>query len=85
MLCMVSTPFVSGQTSLPDHTQLPDSDGTFVLAKRLPWSQNFQEHPQSILLTDSITPVLQALHPNGDYCIGQDSGVLVKIQGFTGG
>ncbi|MBD2575705.1 Uma2 family endonuclease, partial [Arthrospira platensis FACHB-971] len=35
-----------GITSLPDHTQLPDSDGTFV--------KNFQEHPQSILLTDSI-------------------------------
>ncbi|MBD2134709.1 Uma2 family endonuclease, partial [Sphaerospermopsis sp. FACHB-1094] len=29
--------------SLPDHTQLPESDGTFV--------KNFQEHPQSILLT----------------------------------
>ncbi|WP_375340279.1 hypothetical protein [Okeania sp. SIO1H4] len=26
----------------PDHTQLPDEDGTFV--------KNFQEHPQSILL-----------------------------------
>jgi len=28
------------QISLPDHTQLPESDGTFV--------KNFQEHPQSI-------------------------------------
>lgn len=28
----------------PDHTQLPDEDGTFV--------KNFQEHPQSIILTD---------------------------------
>ena len=34
---------------LPDHTQLPDSDGTFV--------KNFQEHPQSIVLTSSIEPV----------------------------
>jgi Uma2 family endonuclease len=51
----------------PDHTQLPESDGTFV--------KNFQEHPQSIILTDSITPVLQRLHPDGDYCIGQDSGI----------
>ncbi|MFO7090179.1 transcriptional regulator, partial [Arthrospira platensis PCC 7345] len=33
-------------TTLPDHTQLPCEDGTFV--------KNFQEHPQSILLTDSI-------------------------------
>jgi hypothetical protein len=61
--------------SLPDHTQLPESDGTFVFAKRLPWSQNFQEHPQSILLTSSIRPVLEQLHPDGRYCIGQDSGI----------
>jgi Putative restriction endonuclease len=61
--------------SLPDQTQLPESDGTFVFAKRLPWSQNFQEHPQSILLTSSIRPVLEQLHPDGRYCIGQDSGI----------
>ncbi len=35
----------------PDRTQLPESDGTFV--------KNFQEHPQRILLTDSISPVLR--------------------------
>ncbi len=58
-------------TSLPDHTQLPESDGTFV--------KNFQEHPQSILLTDSITPVLQQLHPDGQYCIGQDSGIYWRL------
>lgn len=52
---------------LPDHTQLPDSDGTFV--------KNFQEHPQSILLTDSITPVLKQRHPDGNYTIGQDCGI----------
>jgi hypothetical protein len=52
--------------SLPDHKQLPDSDGTFV--------KNFQEHPQSIVLTSSISPVLEKLHPDGRYCIGQDSG-----------
>lgn len=51
----------------PDHTQLPESDGTFV--------KNFQEHPQSILLTDSIAPVLQCLHPDGQYAIGQDCGI----------
>jgi Uma2 family endonuclease len=53
--------------NLPDHTQLPESDGTFV--------KNFQEHPQSIVLTSSIEPVLQKLHPDGRYCIGQDSGI----------
>ncbi|MGI0492201.1 Uma2 family endonuclease [Alkalinema pantanalense CENA528] len=54
-------------TPFPDHTQLPESDGTFV--------KNFQEHPQSILLTDSIGPVLQQLHPDGHYAIGQDCGI----------
>ncbi len=53
--------------ALPDHTQLPESDGTFV--------KNFQEHPQSILLTDSIQPVLRQRHPDGHYCIGQDCGI----------
>ncbi|MBP0016047.1 MAG: Uma2 family endonuclease [Cyanobacteria bacterium SBLK] len=51
----------------PDHTQLPAEDGTFV--------NNFQEHPQSILLTDSLGSVLQRLHPDGQYAIGQDSGI----------
>lgn len=56
---------------LPDHTQLPESDGTFV--------KNFQEHPQSILITDSLLPVLQQLHPDGQYCIGQDSGIYWNL------
>jgi Uma2 family endonuclease len=64
---------------LPDHRQLPDSDGTFVFAKRLPWSQNFQEHPQSLLLTSSIRPVLDQLHPDKHYCIGQDSGIYWRL------
>jgi Uma2 family endonuclease len=53
--------------AFPDHTQLPESDGTFV--------KNFQEHPQSLILTDSLASVLQRLHPDGHYCIGQDSGI----------
>ncbi|MDJ1185389.1 Uma2 family endonuclease [Roseofilum casamattae] len=51
----------------PDHTQLPDEDGTFV--------KNFQEHPQSIILTDSLTPTLEQRHPDGQYAIGQDCGI----------
>ncbi|MBR8827578.1 MAG: Uma2 family endonuclease [Gomphosphaeria aponina SAG 52.96 = DSM 107014] len=51
----------------PDHTQLPESDGTFV--------KNFQEHPQSIILTDSLGPILQQQHPDGQYAIGQDCGI----------
>jgi Uma2 family endonuclease len=58
-------------TPLPDHTQLPETDGTFV--------KNFQEHPQSILLTDSIKPILQKHHPDGQYCIGQDSGIYWRL------
>jgi Uma2 family endonuclease len=57
--------------NLPDHTQLPESDGTFV--------KNLQEHPQSILLTSSITPVLDQLHPDGNYAIGQDSGIYWRL------
>ena len=57
--------------TLPDHTQLPDSDGTFV--------KNFQEHPQSIVLTSSIAPVLEKLHSDGRYCIGQDSGIYWRM------
>jgi Uma2 family endonuclease len=50
-----------------NHTQLPDEDGTFV--------KNFQEHPQSIILTDSIEPIVERLHPDGQYAIGQDCGI----------
>lgn len=57
--------------TLPDHTQLPESDGTFV--------KNFQEHPQSLLLTSSIRPVLDRLHPEGQYCIGQDCGIYWRL------
>lgn len=63
-------PLAIGST-LPDHTQLPDSDGNFV--------KNFQEHPQSLLLTDSLRPILQHLHPQSDYCIGQDSGIYWRL------
>ena len=57
--------------SLPDHTQLPDHDGTFV--------QNFQEHPQTILLSDSIKPILDRLHPDGHYLVGQDCGIYWRV------
>src|SRR5262245_37144219 len=52
---------------LPDHTQLPDKDGTFV--------RNFQENPQSTLLTGCMRPRLHQLHPDGQFCIGCDSGI----------
>ncbi|MBY0524970.1 MAG: Uma2 family endonuclease [Gemmataceae bacterium] len=58
-------------TSWPDHTQLPCSDGTFV--------KNSQEHPQSVLLTDSIEPVLKKRHPDGRFAIGQDTGIYWRL------
>jgi Uma2 family endonuclease len=61
------TTLPSAGLHLPDHTQLPESDGSIV--------QNFQEHPQAMLLTDSIRPVLQGIHPDGQFAIGQDSGI----------
>jgi Uma2 family endonuclease len=66
--------------ALPDHTQLPESDGSIV--------QNFQEHPQSMLLTGSIRPVLSARHDDGQFCIGQDCGIYFRptdppLQGCT--
>ncbi|MBD1833645.1 Uma2 family endonuclease [Cyanobacteria bacterium FACHB-472] len=63
------TPFAV--VTLPDHTQLPESDGTFV--------KNFQEPPQGDLLTHTIEPVLQQIHPDGQYCIGRDSGIYWRI------
>ncbi len=74
----IAKPHELGITHLPDHTELPESDGTFVLAKRA-GGKNFQEHPQSIVLTDSIRPVLRQLHPHGEYCIGQDCGIYWRI------
>ncbi len=58
-------------TTVPDHTQLPESDGTFV--------KNFQEHHQSLLLTDSIKPILEEIHPDGQYAIGQDCGIYWRL------
>jgi len=67
-----SLPFIPATSiNLPDHKQLPESDGTFV--------KNFQEHPQSIVLTSSIAPILEKLHPDGRYCIGQDSGIYWRL------
>ncbi|NJK59422.1 MAG: Uma2 family endonuclease [Oscillatoriales cyanobacterium SM2_1_8] len=62
---------IAPRTDLPDHRHLPETDGTFV--------KNFQEHPQSILLTDSIQGVLAARHPDGRYAIGQDCGIYWQL------
>jgi hypothetical protein len=58
----------------PDHTQLPDEDGTFVFTQ-CGGAKNFQEHPQSLILTDSIGSILEKIHPDSQYAIGQDCGI----------
>ena len=57
--------------NLPDHTQLPDKDHDFV--------KNFTEPPQGDLLTHSITPILQQIHPDDQYCLGRDSGIYWRL------
>ena len=52
---------------LPDHTQLPDRDGTIV--------NNYQEHPQSALLSASLLPYLRERYSDGQFSIGCDSGI----------
>jgi Uma2 family endonuclease len=41
--------------------------------------KNFQEHPQSLLLTSSIRPVLDRIYPDGQYAIGQDCGIYWRL------
>jgi Uma2 family endonuclease len=50
-----------------------------VFAERAGGNYNFQEHPQSLLLTSSIYPILNQLHPDGQYVIGQDSGIYWRL------
>jgi Uma2 family endonuclease len=59
-----------GADAPPDHTQLPDQDGNH--------KHNFQEPPQSDMLTQSMRPRLDERHPDGQYCIGQDSGIYFR-------
>ncbi|MEM7531172.1 MAG: Uma2 family endonuclease [Chloroflexota bacterium] len=58
---------------LPDHTQLPDSDDEM---------KNYIEHPQSIVFTTSIRPVLERIYGQ-NYKIGQDTGIYWRWQQGT--
>lgn len=53
--------------SAPTHLDLPDTDGKPV--------ENSFEHPQSSLLSDVLLPVLDRLHPDGNYFVGADTGI----------
>lgn len=55
------------RAELPDHTRLPDTDGSIV--------ENTQEHPQANLLTDCLLPRLHVLHPDGQFAVCCDVGI----------
>ncbi len=54
-----------------DLIQLPESYGTF--------ETNFYKHLQSLILTDSLGPVLQKLHPDGQYGIGHNCAIYWQL------
>ena len=52
---------------LPTHLDLPHTDGKPV--------DNAYQPLQSMLLTSSLTPLLDRFHPDGNYFIGVDTGI----------
>ncbi len=56
---------------LPDHLELPEENGEFV--------QNFRELPQSLLLSSAIWPILESIHPDRHFAVGQDSGIYWRL------
>jgi Uma2 family endonuclease len=56
---------------LPDHLELPEENGEFV--------QNFRELPQSWLLSSAIWPILESIHPDRNFAVGQDSGIYWRL------
>lgn len=63
---MVSQPDITW----PTHLDLPDTDG-------LPVENDFQD-PQARLLSSAVEPLLEQLHPAGDYFVGADVGIYWK-------
>ncbi|MFO0811148.1 MAG: Uma2 family endonuclease [Gemmataceae bacterium] len=53
----------------PTHLDLPSEDAV---------PTNFSEAPQAALLTESLQPVLDTLHPDGQYSIGHDSYIYFR-------
>ena len=53
--------------SLPGHRELPCTDGKPL--------ENSIEQVQNSLLTEVLEPILNALHPDGQYFVGQDVGI----------
>jgi Uma2 family endonuclease len=55
---------------LPNHNDLPDTDGSIV--------ENAQETPQGRMLSSAIEPLLRQRHPDGRYFVGQDVGIYFR-------
>jgi len=55
----------------PTHLDLPHTDDRPVESTSQPL--------QSMLLTSCLTPVLEQLHPNGDFFIGADTGIYWRM------
>lgn len=88
-------PYTGLHPSLPTHLDLPSTDSinsreSFVRAVLLPTQfdlpstdgkpvENAYHHPQSALLTLTLTPVLDAFHPDGNYFVGADTGIFWQI------
>jgi Uma2 family endonuclease len=57
--------------NLPNHLELPEENGEFV--------QNFRELPQSLLLSSAIWPILENIHPDRHFAVGQVSGIYWRL------
>ena len=68
---MIADAFDIETVPVPSHLDLPETDG-------LPMQNSVQPH-QMALLTDAATPVLERLHPDGDYFVGQDCGIYWRL------
>src|SRR4051794_1673424 len=55
---------------LPDHKQLPESDGSAM--------PNMQQPPQTEMLNQCLAPVLKEIHPDGQYCVAGDCFIYFK-------
>src|SRR5262245_17054292 len=60
-----------GPDDLPGHLDLPEENGEFV--------HNFRELPQNILLSQSLWPVLEMLHPDRHFALGHDCGIYWRL------
>src|SRR3954462_1580463 len=57
-------------SELPDHKGLPESDGSAM--------PNMQQPPQTEMLNQCLGPVLNEIHPDGQYCVAGDCFIYFK-------